>query len=407
MADLLKAVEDLAVAVFRAERDAGPSTVRYGLFRDIDPVLAEVERRADSTHIPAHGLARLAEAAAAEPELGVLASREDEIPPMLLHPGGGIRMSLTAIIGSLFAVPRVYMYCLRLPDDETTYVQLVLEGFQELRRAARGERVRAYVLTGFGLTTLAEGKEITTPWGTLRPAPASNSRGFFDERPRTTFILAEQRRVPVKFDKAPEPRVSWDPSDVPTDRAGELVPLAFALATVDPGPFQALTGFSLPYLHPSFVPEVALGDRGATVEQWARTVEDAHAPAVEVATRRLVSAAGHRMDKSDALIDAVMAWENLVGSETEVSFRVSAALAKLLEPDPTKRKQFTKRLRKLYDVRSKLVHGAAVDPNDVNDACAQAIDVAAKALRVCYLKGRDWLSLKSGERSEAILLEWP
>jgi len=105
-------------------------------------------------------------------------------------------------------------------------------------------------------------------------------------------------------------------------------------------------------------------------------------------------------------IDAVMVWENLVGTETETSFRVTAALSKLVESDPAKRRTLRKSLGRVYTTRSRVVHGAPTDGSAVNEACSEAIDVAVRALRSSYLKGRDWLNLTSNERADTIILEW-
>jgi hypothetical protein len=172
-------------------------------------------------------------------------------------------------------------------------------------------------------------------------------------------------------------------------------------------PFQVGFGYSAQILPPAFGTEADLTDRVREVEEWARVVDRAHAPAVDVAAGRLVSAVANRMDMSDSLIDAVMAWENLVGTpDTEVSFRVTAALAKLLESDLTKRRALRKELADIYRIRSRVVHGGTVNPSEVTAACARAIEVAVGALRASYARGRDWLALTSGERSDAILLEW-
>src|SRR6266571_6084481 len=163
MPDVLTALTELAVAVFRARGQAAP-TARFGAFGDLDPVLAEAQRLSFLLEIPNDRLARVVELALAEPELAVLTSREGELDPMLMHPGGGVRIPASGLVHSLFGSALFYMYCLRLPNDEGTFVRTVLEGFEELRRAARGERVRAYALTGFARTTLQEGKQIATPW---------------------------------------------------------------------------------------------------------------------------------------------------------------------------------------------------------------------------------------------------
>ena len=90
-----------------------------------------------------------------------------------------------------------------------------------------------------------------------------------------------------------------------------------------------------------------------------------------MAARRLVSAISLRTDRADALIDAVMVWENLVGTTTETSFRVTAALAKLNENDRSGRRDVQKKLQSLYSLRSRVVHGDEADLSKVDEAAAR------------------------------------
>lgn len=150
-----------------------------------------------------------------------------------------------------------------------------------------------------------------------------------------------------------------------------------------------------------------MGGRIAIFEEWARIVDSCHSPAVDIAARRLTSAVAHRIDPSDSLIDAVMVWENLVGSSSETTFRVTAALAKALEPDPGKRRALRKDLAHIYNIRSKVVHGVGVHRPAITDAAKKAVDVAVRALRAFYRRGQEWLALDSTERADTLLIEEP
>lgn len=157
---------------------------------------------------------------------------------------------------------------------------------------------------------------------------------------------------------------------------------------------------------PAFIQESSLGEQIAKLEEWSGIVDSAHTPSLDIAAGRLASAAAYRADRSDALIDAVMVWENLVGTRNETTFRVTVALSKLLDSDPTRRRKLRKSLGKIYAIRSQVVHGVKTDMSKIDEACSEAIDVAVKVLRASYQKGPEWLSLSSEERADTILLEW-
>lgn len=59
------------------------------------------------------------------------------------------------------------------------------------------------------------------------------------------------------------------------------------------------------------------------------TIIDNDLSSINIAINRLLSATCMRYSPDDMLIDAVMCWENIIGSEYEVSFKVCASMAKL------------------------------------------------------------------------------
>jgi hypothetical protein len=126
---------------------------------------------------------------------------------------------------------------------------------------------------------------------------------------------------------------------------------------------------------------------------------------LEVAFRHLLSAAVDRVAPADKLIDSVTAWENLVGTASETSFRVSAAMAWLLEPQSAARRRVFNELRQTYAVRSRVVHGEPVNRADVEHASAHATKAALDAIRIVLRDYRWLLDLPtSAARADALLL---
>jgi hypothetical protein len=108
------------------------------------------------------------------------------------------------------------------------------------------------------------------------------------------------------------------------------------------------------------------------------------------------------------LVDAVVAWESLVGSKGgEITFRVTVALAKPIEADPMKRQTIVKQLKGIYSLRSKAVHGEAIDMNTLKDNTDAAIGFGITALQRLYEKDPGWFALDSTQRSDRLLLQEP
>lgn len=108
---------------------------------------------------------------------------------------------------------------------------------------------------------------------------------------------------------------------------------------------------------------------------------------LDMGMRRLLSASTTRLDPLDGFVDAVISWENMFGTpEGESTFRISGAIAVLLEPSDTNaRKKLFKEVGELYKIRSKLVHGAS-EP-DYTTALAhrnRAVQIGLDSLRQVY-----------------------
>lgn len=126
--------------------------------------------------------------------------------------------------------------------------------------------------------------------------------------------------------------------------------------------------------------------RAEKIEHWAREIQEKHPGNLALGARRLVSAVSMRTDPLDGLIDAIICWENMVGTDMETSFRVCGALACLLEPqNGEERVKRYKELKNLYDIRSKLVHGSKEPSHaQAQEYRSQAVGYALRAMQELY-----------------------
>jgi hypothetical protein len=230
--------------------------------------------------------------------------------------------------------------------------------------------------------------------------------------PRTLSLSVEN------VDDIPDRDFDWELLER-SKRWELLLPLAFALATIDVRacapvlkfqttiyPIRGVSGYSSSSSgHPDPLPETILNrEQADVISDWSHRLARRHDDSLQVAERRVISAISHRVDKEDALIDGVISWESLVGTRTETVYRVTTALAKLLEPEPSMRLAFRKRLNKIYDIRSRVVHGDIVADADIWNSADEAITVALKALRELYERSAEWRQGKSSDRSDRLIL---
>jgi Apea-like HEPN len=144
--------------------------------------------------------------------------------------------------------------------------------------------------------------------------------------------------------------------------------------------------------------EVELNQLGG----WIERVQSADIGRISIAVDRILRAI-FEVEAAESLIDAVIAWENLFGSRIETVYKVTASLAVLCEDDPAKRITFRKELDKLYEERSRLVHGdkagAAFEVRN------RAIQIGLEAIARLIEKRPDLLEFaKSSKRADRLLL---
>ncbi len=75
---------------------------------------------------------------------------------------------------------------------------------------------------------------------------------------------------------------------------------------------------------------------------------------------------------------------------------VPRALANLLESDPAARSTLLRKIKKIYDTRSRVVHGDLADGEKVSTASGQAIEIGLGAVRKLYDL---WLTINSETRA--------
>ena len=94
------------------------------------------------------------------------------------------------------------------------------------------------------------------------------------------------------------------------------------------------------------------------IAEWSHRLGSTDDSKIRIATRRILSCLTTRSDPVDGFIDAVIAWENLFAqANSELGFRISTAMAVLLEETPADRLACQKQINASYGLRSKVVHG--------------------------------------------------
>lgn len=328
------------------------------------------------------------------------------------HPTGGSRLDLRVDLVGMLDVSWIQLALDGGEPTEERYVARALNNLAQLEDLLTSRQVRAHRVTALSGLRLLPGTELSLPWGTVITTPPTPGEPSHRSEP----LLVEHLVLPVALSHEAEPEMPSFPCEN-HGRLDLLVPLAFVLGTVSSGPHAPLMTYRsvvVPYTGSSGGggpialfekgPHTLTEEEACAVTEVATLVEANHQPQLDVAARRLVQSVQVRLDPQDVLIDAVTAWEALVGTTNETSFRVCAALTFLLQPDATQRAAFHKQLRSIYNLRSRVVHGANVRSDEVLEASRIAVDIAARAMTEVYRRGADWTAMESQDRADQLIL---
>lgn len=351
---------------------------------------------------------------------------------LLWLPGGGGSTDLSILLGNFVEQILARMrFAGELTEDHIE--DYVVASLEELRQLARGEEVEILVLTGLvGIETEASLDRGT--WG-IRSAQGL----AISQIPLSDSEL--QRPKSVLWVKVPHRLVARHRADIDEDDATQVFDnfseesrifhaqlrrnilavqfglLAWAVEreqynTVNVQVTSSWSMLLLSLAQPPWIYGPAVEKR-STVMNLAdlRTVgeivdglgELTHR--LDIALSRMVRVASEDRHPADSLIDAVIAWENMLGSRSETTFKVCAALSWLLEPtDLENRRILNRRAKKIYNLRSGIVHGSVDgDTPEAVKLSKEALTLAVRTFRRIHTDPK-LKDVASSARAEMILI---
>ncbi|MEW1830624.1 hypothetical protein [Streptomyces sp. NPDC088196] len=297
------------------------------------------------------------------------------------------------------------------------YFEVIRQLLSTSRSLANGKNTPVPVLIGLSNIQLSKSKAVVFPGGKLRLPTAGDRRTLMNTDNVTVVLEVEahlkllsirhweqgagddsamgedwERNQPALEKFRQELRRNTDLARLVMLFASSgdniIAPAEMATAVINPlAAGQSVAGIS-PFRHPvaAFGTSTISLEDGTRIQEWAPKIAK-HPGSLDMAMRRLLSSVSTRLDPMDGFVDAVICWENMFGTgEGEVSFRVSGAIAKLLEPDDaTTRKELFDEVRNLYGIRSKLVHGSK-EPKyqDAVNQRKRSVEIAIQALQRLY-----------------------
>jgi hypothetical protein len=293
------------------------------------------------------------------------------------------------------AEQRVRMLCDR---EAPTFISEAVENLRRMRRLVATGTCSVPVAVGFWNVEIPSGTELAGPrGGRLRSGRESDPH--VPMAARATLVLDTTCEVGLSIGETPPPAGDrfWAGVDALTAEE-KFVSLAGLLAgpSNDEGlsmpvlawthifdPFQPYVGRFVSA--PSGPPTPAFSaSRLGELEEWIERLDAGYHPSIRVAVSRTLSAVTERGPSDDALIDYVIALENLFGRPgPKLELRISSALARLLGRTRKERSEIAQRSRLVYRARSQLVHGEELSEADEHPQ-DQAQHLVLQALRALF-----------------------
>jgi len=306
-----------------------------------------------------------------------------------------------------------------------------IEMLHALRRLAEGEAIQLPIVETYDLMGVPVGTEISVGDGILKAIPdefiksiPSNARPANDgNKNRLGCMLIRNVTFSVFLASSGFERELGDdwPLDMTKLRKDgfDAVSLATGLAldetkataarpratiTIDPlngiGQSWSASSVSLGKHH------LATDAECKRIQEFMDLFEELETKPIQTAAKRFLGASINRNNVEDSLVDAVVGLESLFGARAEIAFHVSSGVSRLLGKDADEREELFKSTKRIYDARSKIVHGSQKDLKkiDVPAVRDRALSDLKKCLGTLLETRQDLLDLDTVTRVRALVL---
>ncbi len=338
--------------------------------------------------------------------------------------GSGSTLQLATLAGALLraALKKSTNDC-----TPTGFFDLVRQSLQDARKLARTRKANTKALVGLSNVVIPEGSEVSLHSGTIRPFTPSDHQSFIDAAGIQSVLEIPYQIEILDIFPATDPDSHWEQfrsrlikSNTELRRMIDLerlailfaregspqAPIGVATTVVNPIEAGNSVSFSIHHSISSHHPPIEIdAETAVRAAEWSTKVSKNPAN-LDMGMRRILSAASERFDPMDSFVDAVICWENLFGTnQGEVGFRIAGSIAHVLEPhDSSARRELFNEVKKMYSVRSNLVHGTK-EPDffESSNHKDRSIEIATSAFKALCDR-QDLLALKSTDRGNLLLI---
>lgn len=146
-------------------------------------------------------------------------------------------------------------------------------------------------------------------------------------------------------------------------------------------------------------------DNTKDILKWFKHLSETDLNPIKVPMQRLKYAIFERHQAEDAIVDAIIAWEGIFSEAFETTFKVTGSISKYLS-ELKDREVFLIRLKKLYGLRSDIVHGKnskLMEKENIEALRSEVIKIGLDCL-IKLLKDDSLLILSPAERVKKLMI---
>lgn len=309
------------------------------------------------------------------------------------------------------------------------YCKCISEVVEIVRSLCMNESARVPVALLFDWVSIPQNRKFKTILGEIWSPSAEASRVFSPNAQPTNmnnikggFAFLAEIEYKVKFFNTAPADDEWLLPLTGSDEIEALahkVPLAIAISVNEVNPAAAvhlstctLSAISAEERIVRLNFGTASGFENISDENFERIAEtinnisELNLTPVKIGVRRFISALSHRPNVVDSFIDCMVSFENLFGGgRSEISSSLASAVSLLLSKPGAERESLYSEVKKLYDLRSSIVHGSKVKDREISQKRNRALKLLSDCYRVLCINRTDLLPLKADERAKRIILE--
>lgn len=322
--------------------------------------------------------------------------------------GSGSALQAEVLPEALVRCACIQMAARGLELTEDHLVEMAVGNLHRLRNGITGDLFDGWMLTAFRGIRLSPALGVSTPWGQLVHADGMSSDIWAPNG--CSAVLATPIRSCLRPKNGPPFSLGSQTESLrlETNRIAQLVSYGCALGSVADDPTTAIpisSGELLPTGMNGHGGEIRMvghhlrsspisPEEADQIALWMACLNGAPLERIDVALRRLVRGLAERLDYLDSLIDAVIAWENLVESRDQPTKSVLYGISALVGNSTWSKT----RIKRVYEARSSLIHGEVPNYANSKGFAGDALRIGLDALRSVFDSHADKLEMSSEER---------